>query len=190
MINVVEYGPVFIETNEQFKYEVTIDPKMAFGTGHHETTRQVLKHLLGMNLDAKSVLDIGCGTGILSILAEMMGASNIEALDVDPYAINNTVENIVLNNCTHIKVHEGSIRQLKNNNLFDLVMANINRNVLLEEIGAYSEFLSVGGQLILSGFYTYDCEVIVKLCKAHNLVVTNETQENNWACLLLEKNQA
>ena len=180
----------FHETNEQFKYEVTIDPKMAFGTGHHETTRQVLKYLLGMSLDAKSVLDIGCGTGILSILAEMMGASNIEALDVDPYAINNTVENIVLNNCTHIKVHEGSIRQLKNSNLFDLVMANINRNVLLEEIGLYSEFLSVGGQLILSGFYTYDCEVIVKLCKAHSLVVTNETQENNWACLLLEKNQA
>ena len=180
----------FHEPRKQFNYEIIIDPKMAFGTGHHETTRQVLKNQLEINLESKSVLDIGCGTGILSILAEMMGASKIEALDIDPYAVNNTVENIVLNNCTKIKVHEASIKELKHHNLFDLVVANINRNVLLEEIEAYSEYLSVGGKLILSGFYTYDCDVIVKICKAHRLSVINEAQENHWACLLLEKNQA
>ena len=180
----------FHEPKEHFNYEIVIDPKMAFGTGHHETTRQVIRFQLEMDLQSKSVLDVGCGTGILSVLAEMMGALSIEALDTDPYAVNNTVENIVLNSCTRIKVHEGSIKELKNQPLFDLIVANINRNVLLEEIGTYSRYLSSGGKLILSGFYTYDCEVIVKTCEAHHLSVIDETQENHWACLLLEKNQA
>lgn len=180
----------FHEASGKFDYEVIIDPKMAFGTGHHETTRQVLRFLLEMQLESKTVLDVGCGTGILSILAEMMGASKVEAIDTDPYAVNNTVENMVLNNCKRITVREGSIATFRGNMLFDLLVANINRNVLLQEIGRYSEFLSETGRLILSGFYTYDSDVIVRTCKAHRLQVIEKTQENNWACLLLEKYHA
>ena len=180
----------FHEASDKFDYEVIIDPKMAFGTGHHETTRQVVQYLLTMQLQSKTVLDVGCGTGVLSILAEMMGASKVEAIDIDPYAVNNTVENMVLNNCKRITVREGSIETFGDKILFDLLVANINRNVLLNEIGSYSKFLNETGKLILSGFYTYDSDVIVKTCKAHRLQVVEETQENNWACLLLEKYHA
>jgi ribosomal protein L11 methyltransferase len=173
--------------NENFDYEIIIDPKMAFGTGHHETTRQVARYQLELNQQGKSVLDVGCGTGILSILAEMRGAAQITGIDTDTYAVSNTIENIVLNNCKNIKVREGTIRNIEPTSTFDLILANINRNVLLEEIKLYHKFLKANGSLILSGFYTYDSQAIVNECKALGLKLTRQTEENQWACILLEK---
>lgn len=167
--------------------EIIIDPKMAFGTGHHETTRQVLQFQLNMDFAGKSVLDVGCGTGVLSILAEIKGASKILGLDPDPYAVKSTVENMVLNSCKKIKVKEGTIKDLKDNDPFDLILANINRNVLLDELGQYCKHLTPGGILILSGFYTYDSPSIVNKCMDYACRVTNQTSENHWACVVAEK---
>jgi ribosomal protein L11 methyltransferase len=173
--------------NDSFPYEIVVDPKMAFGTGHHETTRQVIRCQLKLDHSGKSVLDVGCGTGILSILAEMKGAAKVIALDNDPYAVSNTVENNVLNCCRKITVKEGTVIDLSPESRFDLILANINRNVLLAEIPWYQDHLRLSGILILSGFYTYDLPMIVKKCEAYGLQILNQYSENQWACLLLKK---
>ncbi|GJM29312.1 MAG: ribosomal protein L11 methyltransferase [Cyclobacteriaceae bacterium] len=179
----------FHRSNADFSYEIVIDPKMAFGTGHHETTRQVIEFQLAIDHSGKSVMDIGCGTGILSIMAEMKGAAEIYAVDNDPYAVNNTVENMILNGCKRINVKEGTINDIPPNKRCDLIVANINRNVLLNEIHLYKEHLVPGGQLILSGFYTFDLPVIVKKCEAESLEIEKQSSENQWACVLLTKNK-
>jgi ribosomal protein L11 methyltransferase len=179
----------FHETDSAYPFEIIIDPKMAFGTGHHETTRQVISIQLTLDHTGKSVLDVGCGTGILSIMAEMKGAVEIIAVDCDPYAVNNTVENAALNGCKKITVKEGTINNLSPDRKFELIVANINRNVLLSEIHQYKEHLSPEGQLILSGFYTFDLPAIVKKCEDEELMVEKQTSENQWACVLLTKNK-
>ncbi len=170
----------------RFPYEIIIDPKMSFGTGHHESTRQMIQFQLGLDHRGKSILDAGCGTGILSILAEQKGAKQVLALDTDPQAVSNTVENMVLNCAKKIKVKEGSIGDLSINSTFDLILANINRNVLLVEIDLYRQHLNKSGLLVLSGFYTYDSVCIVKKCTDNAFKIKNQTEENQWACLLLE----
>lgn len=177
----------FHQAKSHFPYEIIIDPKMAFGTGHHETTRQVIRFQLGLDHNGKTVLDVGCGTGILSILAEMRGATDIIALDCDPYAVSNTLDNKVLNGCSNINVKEGTINALSPDFRFDLILANINKNVLLEEIPKYHGLLLGSGALLLSGFYTFDLPVIVKTCEDNGFRMVNQTSENQWACLLLTK---
>lgn len=177
----------FHEADNTYPFEIIIDPKMAFGTGHHETTRQVIRTQLSLDHGGKSVLDVGCGTGILSIMAEMKGATSIIAVDCDPYAVSNTVENSVLNGCKKINVKEGTIADLSPDSKFELIVANINRNVLLNEIHQYKQHLSLNGQLILSGFYTFDLPAIVKKCEAEELMVEKQSSENQWACVLLTK---
>jgi len=179
----------FHRTGNTFPFEIVIDPKMAFGTGHHETTRQVIRRQLEIDHSAKSVLDVGCGTGILSILAEMKGAARVMALDNDPYAVSNAVDNKVLNSCRKIIVKEGTVNDLSGDSRFDLILANINKNVLLTEIPWYQDHLVQNGILLLSGFYTFDLPVIVKECEASGLQVINQTSENQWACLLLKKTE-
>ncbi len=178
----------FHPQKHSFPYEIIIDPKMSFGTGHHESTRQVVRFQLSLDHRGKSVLDVGCGTGLLSILAEKKKAEQILGLDNDPHAVINTVENIVLNCCKKIKVKEGTVRDLPSNSTFDLIYANINRNVLLEEIDLYHKHLNNLGLLILSGFYIYDSPDVVKKSKANAFKIKDQTKENQWACLLLEKN--
>ncbi|MGM0504970.1 MAG: 50S ribosomal protein L11 methyltransferase, partial [Bacteroidota bacterium] len=119
------------------KYEIIIEPKMSFGTGHHETTYLMLKTMLELDFKDKTVLDMGCGTGVLAILAKLKGAKTVTAIDIDEWAYKNTLENIEKNNCTDIQVFQGDASLLKNQN-FDIVIANINRNILMSDISAYA----------------------------------------------------
>jgi ribosomal protein L11 methyltransferase len=160
---------------------------MAFGTGHHETTRQVIRFQLELDHQGKTVLDVGCGTGVLSILAEMKGASGIISIDNDPYAVSNTVDNKVLNSCQKITVKEGTVATLSPETRYDLILANINRNVLLAELPVYKKYLNTSGLLIISGFYTFDLPILVKKIEDTGLHIEKQTAEQQWACLLLKK---
>ena len=187
------FEPIFISDNclirstfhqntPKVKYELLIDPKMSFGTGHHETTFLMLEEILELNLQGKTILDMGCGTGILSILSAQKGAKNICAIDIDKWSYNNTLENLKLNVITNVHVEHGD----KNNigsKFFNIVYANINKNVLLEDIPVYVEHIHTGGRLLLSGFYTHDFEDIHKCATENGLELNNRREKNNWLML-------
>jgi len=172
--------------NPNLKYDIVIEPKMSFGTGHHETTHLMIQHLMDMDLTGKSVLDMGCGTGILAIFAEMKGASKLDAIDIDTWCYENSLENVERNNCHHIQVFEGDASLLKSKK-YDMIIANINRNILLQDIGAYVKSLNDNGTLLLSGFYTEDIPVILKETKTHNFKLEKQLERNNWVGLKLNK---
>ncbi len=160
-------------------YDIVIEPKMSFGTGHHETTHMMIQHLLKNNLEGKKVLDMGCGTGVLAILAEMKGAKPIDAIDIDNWCYLNTIENVERNNCKYITAYEGDSSLLVGKQ-YDVVIANINRNILLKDISIYAGTLTSGGSLFLSGFYKEDLEMITKECAANNLELQESFDRNNW----------
>jgi len=172
--------------NPNLKYDIVIEPKMSFGTGHHETTHLMIQHLMDLDLTGKSVLDMGCGTGILAIFAEMKGASKLDAIDIDTWCYENSLENIVRNNCHHIQVFEGDASLLKGKK-YDVIIANINRNILLQDISAYAKSMNDSGTLLLSGFYTEDIPVILMEAKIHNLKLEKQLERNNWVGLKLKK---
>src|SRR5690606_39241473 len=145
------------------KYDIVIEPKMSFGTGHHETTHMMIQHLLKLDMKDRKVLDMGCGTGILAILAEKMGARPIDAIDIDNWCYENSIENVERNNCKHITVYEGDVSLIRDRK-YDVIIANINRNILLEDIPHYSKSLNKDGVLLLSGFYKDDILSISKKC--------------------------
>ena len=161
------------------EYDIIIEPKMSFGTGHHATTHMMIQHILNNEWKGKSVLDMGCGTGVLAILAEMKGATSLDAIDIDNWCYLNTLENVERNNCKNISVYEGTAELLENKH-YDVVIANINRNILLEDIPTYSKCLSSGGKLFLSGFYTEDVPVIEEMCNKHGLKFENKLVQDNW----------
>lgn len=171
---------------EQVQYDIVIEPKMSFGTGHHETTHMMLEHILNHDFKDKSVLDMGCGTGILAILAEMRGAKPIEAIDIDNWCYLNSIENVERNNCTHIKVYEGNSTLLVDKK-FDVIIANINRNILLDDIPKYEQCLNATGLLFLSGFYRSDLDMISSKCDAHSLQFNRNLQRNNWIAAVYRK---
>lgn len=162
------------------EYDIVIDPKMAFGSGHHETTELMLSELLKINLKGKNLLDMGCGTAVLSILASFRGAASILAVDIDDWCIENSMENIRLNKINNIEIRKGGAEVLENLH-FDVVLANINRNVLLNDIKFYAACLSAGGELYLSGFYVEDIPLIEAEAKKHGLQLMNFKEKNNWA---------
>ncbi len=164
---------------KSYDYVITIMPKMSFGTGHHETTSLIVNKLLDTDIKDKIVLDMGCGTSILAILASMKGAKAITAIDNDEWAYNNSLENVASNNTDNIDVHFGDAEMLKGLN-FDIIIANINRNILLNDMQAYNNSLNKGGLLIMSGFYLSDLEIIKE--KAHTLGLTfkSYSKNNNW----------
>lgn len=162
------------------KYDIIIDPKMAFGTGHHETTSLMIAEILKMDLKGKSVLDMGCGTAVLAILAAMRGAVPITAIDIDTWCIENSLENIEKNGVGEISVQLGDATLLENQH-YDIIIANINRNILLADIKKYSACLSKGGALYMSGFYTEDIPLIEKEANNHHLVLNSFKEKNNWA---------
>ena len=168
------------------EYDIVIEPKMSFGTGHHETTHMMIKHLLKLDVTGKKTLDMGCGTGVLAILAEMKGAYPIDAIDIDNWCYLNSLENVERNNCKHITVLEGDASVLADKK-YDLIIANINRNILLQDIPIYANCLPVDGILLLSGFYTEDISLITEKCNENGLYFVGNYERNNWVACKFEK---
>jgi len=164
----------------KLKYDIVIDPKMAFGTGHHETTSLVIGQLLKMDLAGKKVLDMGCGTAVLAILAAMRGAKDLVAIDIDTWCTENSVENIAVNKIEGIEVLLGGAELLDGMH-FDIILANINRNILLADIDKYSACLSGGGELYMSGFYVEDIPLIEAEANLNGLKLIEYSEKNNWA---------
>ena len=172
--------------NPNVKYDIVIEPKMSFGTGHHETTFMMIQHLLDLDLENKKVLDMGSGTGILAIFSELRGATNIEAIDIDNWCYVNSIENIEKNNCKHITVFEGDVDLLENKT-YDIIIANINRNILLHQMASYSKCLSKNGILLLSGFYEEDIEIIDEEASKQQFNLVSKIRKNNWVALKYRK---
>lgn len=168
--------------NPNLQYDIVIEPKMSFGTGHHETTHMMVQHLLDIDLYGKKVLDMGCGTGILAIFAEMKGATPIDAIDIDNWCYLNSIENTERNNCNHISVYEGDATLLKNRK-YDVIIANINRNILLNDMNRYMNSLNDGGTILFSGFYKEDVSVIDGAVSKFNLTLKKTIERNNWVAL-------
>jgi ribosomal protein L11 methyltransferase len=164
------------------KYDIVIEPKMSFGTGHHETTHMMIQHLLEIDVNSLKTLDMGCGTAILAILAEMKGAQPIDAIDIDNWSYLNSIENAERNNCKHISVYEGDAALLKDKK-YDLIIANINRNILLNDMQAYVDCLNPKGMILFSGFYEEDIPFIDASCTEKGLKFVKKLQRNNWVSL-------
>ena len=173
-------APFHPKTNAEF--DIVIEPKMSFGTGHHETTHMMIQHLLETEVTNMKTLDMGCGTAILAILAEMKGAEPIDAIDIDNWCYLNSIENCERNNCNQISVFEGDAALL-NGKKYDLIIANINRNILLNDMQQYVDCLNKDGILLLSGFYTEDIPFIDESCKEKRLTYVKKFERNNWASL-------
>lgn len=169
-----------------FKHEIVINPKMSFGTGHHATTFQMLRHQGTIDHQGKRVLDVGSGTGILAIMAHLLGARQIEAFDIDDWCVDNGNENFDLNG-VKTRMGLGTIREVNPKGPFDIVLANINKNVLLDEMKIYSDLLVDQGYLLLSGFYTHDVEDLEKLANQLGLKLITQQSKDNWAALVLQK---
>ena len=161
------------------KYDIIIDPKMSFGTGHHETTSLVIGEILKMNLTNKKVLDMGCGTAVLAILAAMRGASELLAIDIDSWCTENSLENIALNKVSGIEVKLGGAELLDGLH-FDIILANINRNILLADMEKYAACLTTGGELYMSGFYKADIPVIEAELNRIGMELIDFKEKNNW----------
>ena len=172
--------------NPSLKFDIVIEPKMSFGTGHHETTHMMIQHLLALDLENKKVLDMGCGTGILAIFAEMKGAQPTDAIDIDSWCYQNSLENVQRNGCRYITVLEGDSSLLIGKK-YDVVIANINRNILLSDMKTYTGCLSKNGVLLLSGFYKDDITIIENEVVKHGLVFDKMIQRNSWVALKYTK---
>ena len=159
---------------------------MSFGTGHHETTYLMIKRLLALDVTNKKVLDMGCGTGVLAILAKMKNAKYIEAIDIDEWAYNNTIENIRNNNCKEIVVKQGGAELLKDNK-FDVILANINRNILLKDMSKYAKSLSTNGDLLLSGFFNVDRNLLLEEAAKLGLKNSYTEEKKDWLMIHLIK---
>jgi len=168
------------------KYEIIIEPKMSFGTGHHETTFMMLQFILENDFKEKSVIDMGCGTAVLAILSEMKGASKIDAVDIDKWCYENSIENIERNNCKNILVYQGDASFFKEKK-YEVILANINRNILLQDMGIYSKSLKENGTLYLSGFYKEDLEYITETCNNLGLTFVENKERNNWIAAKFRK---
>jgi len=170
----------------QCEFEINIDPKMAFGTGHHATTSQMVSALLEMDLKGKAVMDMGCGTGVLAILAAMKGAHPVKAIDIDPWSYDNTLENMRINHIDNIEVECGDATLLKSGS-YDVFLANINRNILLNDMPAYEKRLKKGGQLLMSGFYLEDLELIQQKAEELGLHYDFHRVKDRWTVACFHK---
>ncbi len=169
------------------KYEIIITPKMSFGTGHHQTTSMMMKYIMENNFKDLKVLDVGCGTGILGILSEKVGASLVDAIDIEKWCYENTIENTKLNNCNYINAYCGDIYSIKKSK-YDIILANINKNTIIDDIFTYNNLLVAGGQLIISGFYVNDFIEINKKVKSLKLKFVSKKIKNLWVAVHYIKN--
>lgn len=165
-----------------FKYRILIDPKMSFGTGHHQTTELMMRELLEMDLRDKSLLDMGCGTAVLAVLASMRGASPITAIDIDEWAYHNAEENVRLNGIGNIRLRQGGA-ELLGDETYDVILANINRNILLQDIPRYKQVMNRGGILVMSGFYDHDIPAIRNEAEAQGLTYRHHAEIDQWVAV-------
>ena len=177
----------FHEHEPGYTYNIIIDPKMAFGTGNHETTFLMISEMLKLDLAGKELLDMGCGTAVLAILAQMKGAGRVVGIDIDEWAYNNALENIRLNQTNEVQVLLGGAEQIAASGQFDIVFANINRNILLNDIRHYNACMKPGAQLFMSGFYVQDIPAIEEECKRNGLALLSYTEKNNWVAVKVQK---
>ena len=173
----------FHEPEPGYTYTIIIDPKMAFGTGNHETTYLMISEMLKLDLEGKELLDMGYGTAVLAILAKMKGAKRVVGIDIDEWAYNNALENTRLNHTTDIQIALGGAEQIPAFGTFDIVFANINRNILLNDIKSYASCLKPGGLLYMSGFYKEDIPAIEAECNKNQLALLSYTEKNNWVAV-------
>lgn len=192
------YEPIFIgdqcvvrttfhQIEKSYPYEIIINPQMSFGTGHHETTTLMLENQLVTDHHNQRVMDAGCGTGILAIMASKRGAAQVDAFDIDEWAVANTEANIAINDCANISIQRGTVATAGLADYYDTILANINRNILLAEMPLYAGKLAAGGQLLLSGFYEADMAELEKSAQAQGLAKQRQSTKNQWACLLFSK---
>ncbi|MGB3343298.1 MAG: 50S ribosomal protein L11 methyltransferase [Aequorivita sp.] len=164
---------------KDFRYDIVIEPKMSFGTGHHETTYMMMQFLMENDFKGKKVLDMGCGTAVLAILAEMRGAIEIDAIDIDEWCFENSMENIQRNNCKNISVFLGDASLLDGKE-YDVIIANINRNILIQDMESYRDSMKEGGEIYLSGFYLEDLPVIRERCNKLGFEFVENKERNKW----------
>ena len=191
------FNPIYISDNcrvrapfhteeGEYEFDLIIEPKMSFGTGHSATTALMIKMMLDIDFSELEVLDMGCGPGILAILASLKKAKNILAVDIDNWAFENSIENVQRNNTKNIVVKQGDANLLSNKH-FDIILANINRNILLKDLAAYSNSLKKNGQILLSGFYTQDLQVIKKEASRLGLKYEKHIENENWVAVKISK---
>jgi len=166
-------------------HEIVIQPKMSFGTGHHPTTHLMIQQMLEMDFEGKKVLDMGCGTSVLAIFAKQKGAAEVTAIDIDEWSVENSIENAQRNG-VDLKISQGTAENL-GNEMFDIILANINRNILISDIPAYVSVLNNGGKLLLSGLCFFDVNDILEVCTSQGLILENKQQREEWISLLLKK---
>lgn len=172
--------------SKTYEYEIIVEPQMAFGSGYHETTRLVMNKMLQMDFCEKSVLDMGCGTAVLALLASKLRAKNITAIDIDEFSFQNAIHNCKLNDVSNVEVKLGDSNLLVNQR-FDVILANINRNILLNDMERYAAVLKAKGELLLSGFYAEDVEMICSKAKSLGLTKQDCFFDNNWALVCFRK---
>lgn len=167
-----------------YDYKIIIKPQQAFGTGTHHTTSMIISRLCEMNLQGMRVLDAGCGTGILGIFSLLRGAKSVFAYDIDNWSVRNTQQNVALNHLTNLDVEEGNVTILASKGTFDLILANINRNILLADMKYFRKAMHEGSLLIISGFYVEDISMLIDEAESLGLTYVNQMDAENWASLL------
>lgn len=177
----------FHDKPTQVKQDIIITPKMSFGTGHHDTTWLICRTMFGLNFENKDVLDMGCGTGVLAILAKKLGASKVLGIDIDDWSIENSIENADINQCNDIVFKKGDASILPSSPSFDVIIANINKNVLKNDLSTYFKCLKNNGYLLLSGFFTADVEELTKLALSIGYKHEQTFDKNGWAVIKLSK---
>lgn len=190
------YDPIFVNNNcvvaapfhefdEKFEYHLLIKPQMSFGTGHHQTTYLMLNELLTMDLTNKCVLDMGCGTGVLAILSKLRKAKRVDAIDIDTWAYENTIDNVALNNLNQIKVQLGGKEKIEHK--YDVFIANINKNILKADVDTYINHINENGHLLLSGFFVTDNSEMVELVEALGVRLLDHKSKEDWSMLHFQK---
>ena len=177
----------FHQLEKNYKYDIVIMPKMSFGTGHHDTTWLMCKNLLEQDLKNKTVFDMGTGTGVLAILAKKLGAKEIIGNDIDDWSVENALENCTTNNCKEIKIFKGDSGLLASKQTYDVILANINKNVLKSYLPLLSGSVKQGGFIFISGFFKTDREELINLASANYLKLHKQELKNDWAMLLFQR---
>lgn len=165
------------------QYDILIDPKMAFGTGHHQTTCHMIRAILASDMNGKKVLDMGCGTALLAILARKHGATSVTGIDIDEFAYENALENIRLNNTSDIDIRLGGVDAIHDDETFDYIVANINRNILLADMGNYATHMNSGAVIFMSGFYVEDIPILAEEAAKHGLQLDGHSENDRWAMI-------